>query len=78
MWKERNMLKKNLRDFRGPARDRFLSFGGLFKGAAAVRTQASSISSSPVSHISESVVMQPRPDKRKTKCSHFMRNKETH
>lgn len=42
--------------------DRFRSLLGLVEGAAAVRTHASRISSSPVSYISESVVAQPRDD----------------
>lgn len=51
---------ENLQDLRW-FRDRLRS-RGLLMGAAAVRTHASRISSSPVSYISESVVSPPRDD----------------
>lgn len=52
---------RDLQDFRCLLA-RFLSLGALVGAAVAVLTQASSISSSPVSYISESVVTQPLDD----------------
>lgn len=52
---------RDLQDFRCLLA-RFLSLGARVGAAVAVLTQASSISSSPVSYISESVVTQPLDD----------------
>lgn len=67
---------RDLQDFRCLLA-RFLSLGARVGAAVAVLTQASSISSSPVSYISESVVTQPLDDENldSTKTHH---NKSFH